>query len=109
VDQDGHLDLFIGQDLGGVFHLEDEPGSTLSAADIAPMEFHVYPNPSTHELFIVSEQPLGLTDVFSMDGRWICTWDVQSSQQEVSVSHLQAGMYVIQSRTSGCSRKFIKQ
>jgi hypothetical protein len=69
----------------------------------------VYPNPSSSQLFIVSEQPLGLADVFSTDGRWICTWNVQSNMQEFSVAHLHAGMYVIQSRANGTSRKFIKQ
>jgi hypothetical protein len=109
IDQDNHLDMFVGQDLGGIFRLEDEPGSHLSITDIAPLEFQVYPNPSSSELFIVSEHPLGLADVFSMDGRWICTWNVQSNMQEFSVAHLHAGMYVIQSRANGTSRKFIKQ
>lgn len=109
LDQDGHLDLFIGQDLGGVFHLEDEPGSHLSLNEEVEPEFRVFPNPSSHELFIVSEKSIGLVDVFSMDGRWVCTWNIQANVTEFSIENMQAGMYLIQSRTHGSSQKFIKQ
>lgn len=109
LDQDGHLDLFIGQDLGGLFHLEDEPGSHLSLNEVVEPEFHVYPNPSSHELFIVSEKAIGLVDVFSMDGRWVCTWNIQANVSEFPLENMQAGMYLIQSREHGSSQKFIKQ
>lgn len=46
LDNDAHLDLIIGQDLGGLFLLENEPGSDLSLQQAVLPVLIVYPNPT---------------------------------------------------------------
>lgn len=109
IDQDGHLDLFLGQDLGGLYRLEDEPGSTLSIADEIQPLLRVYPNPATTEITILSDQNSEEMDVYSFDGRWICRWDVSLGTNVFSLSGFDAGLYILKGRTSGIHQKFWKR
>jgi uncharacterized protein (DUF2141 family) len=109
IDQDGHLDLFVGQDLGGLYRLEDEPGSNLSMTDQDQHTMRVYPNPATTELTILSDQTTEEMDVYSFDGRWICTWDVSQGTNVFSLADFDAGLYILKGRTSGVHQKFWKR
>ncbi len=109
LDQDNHLDLFIGQDLGGLFLLEDEPGSTLAVAEESQSSMHLYPNPATMELTILSEQNIGLMDVYSLEGRWICTWEISNGMNVFSLLDFDGGLYILKGRTTGINQKFWKR
>ena len=109
LDQDNHLDLFVGQDLGGIFLLEDEPGSNVSVAEESQTLMHLYPNPATLELTILSEQNIGLMDVYSLEGRWICTWEISNGMNVFSLSDFDEGMYILKGRTTGINQKFWKR
>jgi hypothetical protein len=109
IDQDNHLDLFVGQDLGGIFRLEDQPGSTLTIEEEAPNELHVYPNPATTEITVVSDRNTEEMDVFSFDGKWICTWEISPGTTIFSLSDFEAGFYILKGRTSGIHQKFWKR
>jgi hypothetical protein len=109
LDQDNHLDLLVGQDLGGLFLLEDEPGSNVSVAEESQTLMHLYPNPATLELTILSEQNIGLMDVYSLEGRWICTWEISNGMNVFSLSDFDEGMYILKGRTTGINQKFWKR
>jgi hypothetical protein len=109
IDEDNHLDLFIGQDLGGLFLLEDEPGSTLTIEEETPNELRIYPNPATTEITVVSSQNTEEVDVYSFDGRWMCSWEISSGMNVFSLSDFDAGLYILKGRTSGIHQKFWKR
>ncbi|MEN9973692.1 MAG: hypothetical protein RIS20_2039 [Bacteroidota bacterium] len=109
IDLDGHLDLFIGQDLGGLYRMEDEPGSTLSIMDEIQHSIRVYPNPATTELTVLSDQHSEKLDVYAFDGRWICTWDVSLGTTIFSLADFDAGLYILKGRASGMHQKFWKR
>ncbi len=109
LDQDNHLDLFVGQDLGGLFYLEDEPGSTMAVAEDPQTFLHIYPNPATMELTILSDQSIGLMDVYSLEGRWICTWEISIGMNVYSLTDLDGGLYILKGRTTGINQKFWKR
>lgn len=109
IDQDGHLELFVGQDLGGLYLLEDEPGSTLSITNEIQHSLRVYPNPATTEITILSDQNPEEMDVYSFDGRWMCTWDVALGINVFSLSDFESGLYLIKGRKSGIHQKFWKR
>lgn len=47
IDGDGKLNLFVGGDLGGIYHYEHNPNSTLAVKQVKPeLPFRIYPNPS---------------------------------------------------------------
>ena len=108
LDQDNHLDLFVGQDLGGLFLLEDEPGSSMAVAEESRVSMHLYPNPATMELTILSDQNIGLMDVYSLEGRWICTWEISNGMNVFSLSDFDGGLYILKGRTTGINQKFWK-
>ncbi len=109
LDQDNHLDLFVGQDLGGLFLLEDEPGSSMAVAEESHASMHLYPNPATMELTILSDQNIGLMDVYSLEGRWICTWEISNGMNVFSLSDFDGGLYILKGRTTGINQKFWKR
>lgn len=109
LDQDNHLDLFVGQDLGGLYHLEDEPGSTMAVAEDPQTFLHIYPNPATMELTILSDQNIGLMDVYSLEGRWICTWEISIGMNVYSLTDLDGGLYILKGRSTGINQKFWKR
>jgi hypothetical protein len=97
VDNDGNLNMFVGQDLGGVYHFEVVPGST---AGLKPIEtgssFMVYPNPTKGQLTVKcsseSEMTLELADLF---GKSILNGVEFSNQTEVDLSNLPSGVYLL--------------
>jgi len=109
IDQDNHLDLFVGQDLGGIYHLEDLPGSSMSLEEESAPLFRVFPNPASEQLILLTEQAIGIVDVYAMDGKYICSWNVQIGTNEFNVSGFSNGIYVLKGRNSGMNQKFIKR
>jgi hypothetical protein len=54
VDSDGNLDLFVGGVLGGFFHFENNPNSTLSNSKLTKKDnfVSIFPNPTNSKLFL---------------------------------------------------------
>jgi hypothetical protein len=46
IDGDGHLNLFVGTDLGGILHFEVDPNSTSGINEEKQHQILIYPNPS---------------------------------------------------------------
>jgi hypothetical protein len=109
IDQDNHLDLFVGQDLGGIYRLEDEPGSTMAIEEYQEQNLRIFPNPATTEITIVSDQNVGKTDVYSVEGKFICTWDISNGMNVFSLSDFESGFYILRGRTTGVNLKFWKR
>jgi hypothetical protein len=55
IDDDGLLNMFVGQDLGGLFHFEVNPESNASVEQPNQiMDLVVYPNPTSDVVYIRS-------------------------------------------------------
>jgi hypothetical protein len=97
IDSDGKLDMFVGQDLGGVFHLEHDASSSLGTTAIEKgIEFSIHPNPSGGVFYIESQKTgfsLYLMDQF---GRKCHTIFIDSNTTIVDVSFLSNGLYFLQ-------------
>jgi hypothetical protein len=98
IDQDGRLNLFIGQDLGGLYHLEVDPNSNASVNNIdLDSEFDVYPNPFNENIHI---QPIN-DEVFSLRitntlGQIIYQLENQSGQIILDFNDEEKGLYIVQ-------------
>lgn len=57
IDNDGLLNLFVGQDRGGLFHMEADPNSTASVVEntIISHEWIAAPNPTSDKVIIQSK------------------------------------------------------
>lgn len=68
IDNDAYLDLFVGQDLGGISHLETDPNSTASLDKLSIVtQIDVFPNPTTG-VFTIKE--------FSSEQMYVTVYDL---------------------------------
>jgi hypothetical protein len=104
IDQDGFLNLFVGQDLGGLYHFEVDPNSQSSISEIeSPIELIIYPNP-TNGLFTLSSSDQGTLSfkVVDLFGKTVIPQKDFDGTITVNLQQHSAGMYlVIVSNTGG--------
>jgi hypothetical protein len=111
LDSDNHLDLFIGQDLGGLFYLEDNASGNLGIDEnVRDAEFKVWPNPVTHILKIeISEVSLGKTAfLYDLTGKCQDTFSLKAKVNNVNMNGLNPGVYYLRFNDSQEAIKLIK-
>ena len=112
IDNDSHLDMFIGQDLGGVFHLEDDPGSNLDVPDISVEEqLFIYPNPFENSIHIkcsvnLISEVITITD---LTGKTISKVEIIGSDNTLDMSFIDSGIYILYCESTGQKIKVIKR
>jgi hypothetical protein len=90
IDNDGELNLFVGQDLGGIQHFENDPSSGVSVEELSPVfQVAVYPNPTSNELTISSE----LNGLFTYELVDLCGNKIMQSSQWKNKQQLSLGAY----------------
>jgi hypothetical protein len=97
VDNDGNLNLFVGQDLGGVFHLEHNPsGSSSIQENTKTYLVSVYPNPSKDLIQIVTEFEGELEmSMHDMLGKEIVSATSFNETTSINLSDLPQGIYIL--------------
>ena len=95
LDNDAHLELLVGQDAGGLFLLENEPGSDLSldAIDLAPL--HIYPNPNKGAFLVKGIQGVCSGELISLTGQVLLTFSECQDQALLDISSVAEGTYVL--------------
>jgi hypothetical protein len=98
IDNDGFLDLFVGQDLGGLSHLEVDPNSQSSLNELIHLiDLKVFPNPSKGIFKIESEYPGVLkVKIFDLFGKMISTQNSFSHETTIDLSQFASNIYIIQ-------------
>lgn len=98
IDNDGNLNLFVGQDLGGVFHLEHNPsGSSSIQENTKTYLVSVYPNPSKDLIQIVTEFEGELEmSMYDMLGQEIISATAFNGATSINLSDLPHGIYILQ-------------
>ena len=106
VDNDGKLDLFVGQDLGGVFHLEHDENSNLDLVEqTSSPNFSIYPNPTTG-LFCIKSERIGVQmDLLDQFGRSCLHVQLEKSDTWIDLAFLSKGIYFLKEKgTAGVVR-----
>jgi hypothetical protein len=111
LDDDGELDLFVGQDLGGLFYLENNPDNSVGLMTIEnDMIISVWPNPFQKELIVelkdVSE--LIIAELFSVSGEHIQTYTLDQKTNVFQLEHLDSGVYYMKLSNGFGIAKLIK-
>lgn len=110
LDNDGLLHLLAGQDLGGLFHFEADPSSTLGMNMIENELFTIYPNPTHNVIYINGLNPdisINTIKLVDAQGKLI---PVSMENNRIYLDELKAGVYFIELNCDeGVERKkFIK-
>jgi hypothetical protein len=95
LDNDAHLELLVGQDAGGLFLLENEPGSDLSFEAIEAAPLHVYPNPTKGTLMVKGIQGLCSGQLLSLTGQVLLAFSECQDQAQLDISSVAEGTYVL--------------
>lgn len=83
--------------------------TTLSTPDIEVIDFSIYPNPTTDNLYINQINNLTKVEIINMNGQLVLT--KENNLEKVNVSRLHSGMYFLKVYTENgsSSKKFIKK
>jgi hypothetical protein len=113
IDSDGNLNMFAGQDLGGLFHFEANPNSNVGLNPVQEdMIWALYPNPVNEQVTVeiagnASEAELS---VYSSDGKLILSTLPVHNQIQLEVHSLPKGVYHVHLLQNGrhSTKRFVK-
>lgn len=98
VDNDGLLDLFAGQDLGGLFHFEANPNSTIGIAESNSLpHFYLSPNPATNtiSLHALNNQTAGISSIQISSVLGALQTVRLEENESISIEQLASGTYFL--------------
>ena len=95
IDNDTRLDLYVGQDLGGIFRLEHKDGSNLGISEAPEPSFLIYPNPTTQWLTVESTAAIGALSLIDLSGKEVITVESNGLSCAISLLNLKAGIYLL--------------
>lgn len=111
IDSDGEMNLFVGQDLGGIQHFENDPSSSVGMKEIFNnLNVSVYPNPANQYVTVSSEIAGDLyLSIFDLFGK-----EMQSPKQfhqitQIDVSDFANGIYVFVISNGDAEKSTIKR
>jgi len=99
IDNDGLLNLFVGQDLGGLHLMEANPDNTwgLSENEAAPNNWLLVPNPATASVSLLSlnaSEDKSQVTVYNLLGELITQLEISGTSQ-LDISAYRKGMYLV--------------
>lgn len=96
IDNDTHLNLFVGQDLGGITSLEVDPNSSASIKEKKTIEAIIYPNPtkSTITIQLINASENNHIRLFDLNGRMLMSQEIANKTQ-LDMSNLERGIYLL--------------
>lgn len=97
LDQDERLNMFVGQDLGGLYHYEVDPSSNIGLFETEPAPLvAVYPNPGRDQLTISTTAVEGgnyrLLDV---QGKIVLSGALIGAETNLDIRALETGFYMV--------------
>ncbi len=106
LDQDGYLNMFVGQDLGGLYHFEVDPNSQSEIKEIGnKLDLIIYPNPTDGTITLFSETSEELSfNVFDLYGNTILSNQLFSHIATLNLSDCASGIYLIVIENEGGDR-----
>jgi hypothetical protein len=95
IDHDGRLDLYVGQDLGGIFRLEHELGSNLSQTELTEPTITLYPNPTRNDIRVKASVNLGRITLLDLSGKCILDYTCDSMDCTLPLTDVKQGIYLL--------------
>ena len=97
LNNDGNLELYVGQDLGGVYRFEHDPNSTASLTESSYENTVVlYPNPTSHTFTISSvEKRIQFVQLTNLEGKIIDSLAIDANKVSIDSSLYPSGIYFV--------------
>ncbi|MDQ3099859.1 MAG: T9SS type A sorting domain-containing protein [Bacteroidota bacterium] len=74
--------------------------ASVGVEELAANDVRIFPNPTSGELNIVSDQVINSLQLYSSDGRLLWSASVNASSQRIDVSALERGIYLLELSTA---------
>ena len=108
IDNDGNLDLFIGQDAGGIFHLEHSSNTGVGVTDISIKDtFTSYPNPFRDYITVTLKNKTTIY-MYNMLGNLILSQQGNIGENIIINEDLKGGVYFIKLKDSLDTKRVVK-
>ena len=97
MDNDGNLELYVGQDLGGIYRFESDPNSSVGLTENPLIQqWALYPNPSNGKLVVnVNDNKISSISIQSSDGGLVHFENTENLKSELDLQHLSNGVYFV--------------
>jgi hypothetical protein len=114
VDNDEYLDLFVGQDLGGISHLETDPNSQANLNELkSQLQIELFPNPTTGFLSIKGPSTESIHfSVIDLFGKELIAKSDFLGTTQLDLNEFSSGIYLILFETENglsCTKRLVKQ
>jgi hypothetical protein len=112
VNNNGNLELYAGQDLGGIYRFEHDSNSNVSVDEIEQLDLNIYPNP-TNGYITLSSNNSNIEEITLMDihGKVMVNKETSSHKIEIDVTNYPSGVYFVSAQLSNgraTTKKVIK-
>ncbi|MDG1332031.1 MAG: T9SS type A sorting domain-containing protein [Crocinitomicaceae bacterium] len=113
MDTDGNLELYAGQDLGGIYRYEHDANSNVSINEIEQSKLNVYPNP-TNNLITLSSNDVQIERIqlINLQSQLVFSEETSSKKVEINLEDYPSGIYFVSAELSNgqtVTKKVIKQ
>lgn len=97
LNNDGNLELYVGQDLGGIYRFEHDPNSTASLDETTKEASVVlYPNPTSSSFTIsTSGERIEFINITNIEGKIIHSETIEANNIVVNSSAYPSGIYFV--------------
>ena len=96
IDNDGNYNLFVGQDLGGLYHFEADPSSNVGLSEVGnDLLASVYPNPFANNFVVSSKERIVEISVTDMNGKLIHRSKPGSDKSTIELGQVESGLYFV--------------
>ncbi|XOV68384.1 MAG: T9SS type A sorting domain-containing protein [Fluviicola sp.] len=95
LDLDGNRNLFLGQDLGGLYHYNLMYDSTASLVETSTALVSLYPNPTEGNFTISSPEPIENVRILDAKGRLIQEIDPTDPNIQITLESNTTGLYYV--------------
>lgn len=109
INNNGEYNLFVGQDLGGLYHFEADPSSSIGVEELnMDFKLELFPNPTSNQLTIRTNTKGKIELIlYSIDGQQVQKAHFYD-ETTLDVSTLKNGIYLIET-TIGSDQKSTKR
>ncbi|HRO76425.1 MAG TPA: T9SS type A sorting domain-containing protein [Crocinitomicaceae bacterium] len=109
IDNDGKLNLFVGMELGGLWHFEHNPDFVgVTELETLEQSIQLYPNPNSgiFQLHVPTEFDAKITAIFDINGKAI---DFVQTGNAIQLNTVSSGIYFVKIQTNAGSENIIKR
>ena len=97
INNNGELNLFVGQDRGGVYHFEADSNNNVGMNSIENNpRISMFPNPTSNSIMVEAEQEIIFINIYNMAGDLVFHKDIFSNKSLLHLNSLSQGLYIVE-------------